>query len=136
MAKIADQGRHQRRIRSPTSYSFPAVHDDWSMTSSRAPGLPVNEGEWIAQLKKAAETGQLVDLAPGEDLHPAEAATWGRARQIPAAALRQVLTSSDLNVDSRGLLIRGARFTEPLDLEYAVFPHPLHLIQCSLEANA
>ena len=105
------------------------------MTSSSTPGLPVNEEEWIARLKEAAETGQPVDLAPAEDLEPADGATWGPDVHIPAAALRQVLTSRDLHVDSRGLVIRGARFTEPLDLEFVVFHNPLYLIECSVEAT-
>ena len=97
------------------------------------PALSVSSDEWIARLKEAAESGQCVDLAPGEDLQPADGATWSPDRQVPAAAVREVLTCTDLDVDSRGLRIRGARFVEALDLDYVVFHHPLDLIECSLE---
>ncbi|QUR69045.1 pentapeptide repeat-containing protein [Mycobacterium spongiae] len=103
-----------------------------SDASSSAP--PASEEDWVARLTEAAESGQCVDLAPGEALEPANGATWCPERQVPAAALRAVLTCTGLNVDSRGLRIRGARFVDVLDLDYVVFHHPLHLIDCSLEA--
>jgi hypothetical protein len=86
-------------------------------------------------LRESAETGEPVDLAPGEDIDPGDAeASWGPERRIPITALREVLTSGDLRVDPRGLRIRGAWFQEPLDLAYVAFPHPLHLVACVLDS--
>jgi uncharacterized protein YjbI with pentapeptide repeats len=86
-------------------------------------------------LTVAAETGQVLDLATREHVDPADVASWSLHRQIPGALLRQVLTRRDLNVDSRGLVIQGARFTDSVDLQYVEFPHPLRLHGCSLEAS-
>ncbi|QUR67458.1 hypothetical protein [Mycobacterium spongiae] len=103
------------------------------MTRSSVPGLLVSCEDWIARLKGAAASGQCVDLAPGEDLEPADGATWSPDRRVPAAALRAVLTCADLVVDSGGLRIRGARIIGALDLNHVVFRHPLYLIQCLLD---
>ena len=94
---------------------------------------PTNVDVWVRRLKSKMEVGELLDLAPGEHVDRAAYATWPAGRTMPAAALRAVLTDPAIRVDPRGIQIRGARFSDRVDLEYVVFAHPLRLHECVLE---
>jgi hypothetical protein len=99
--------------------------------------MTVGQG-WVTRLKRAAESGVLLDLAPGipnDQVRPDNSAEWPAERVIPAADLRAVLIDPELRVDPHGLQIRAARFTEHLDLENVDFPHTLRLTSCCLAAG-
>jgi hypothetical protein len=87
---------------------------------------------WIAELRKFVEDGKPLDLAPGESANPSESSTWPAERTMPAAAVRAVITNSDVHVPPRGVEIRGALFKNRLDLDFVKFDHRLHLSECML----
>ena len=97
-------------------------------------GTAADLQEWINRLSQAARVGEPLDLAGSGPVDPAQAQCWGPDRCIPAAALRHVLTCSELTVDPRGLRISGARFREELDLAHIAFPHPLHFKGCVFDS--
>jgi hypothetical protein len=49
---------------------------------------------WIDRLSHAAQTGEPLELAGSGAVDVADAQSWGPDRCIPAAALRDVLTSN------------------------------------------
>jgi hypothetical protein len=86
------------------------------------------------ELLSAAVTGALIDLrASDAALHdPAQGMTWDLSRQIPAALLTELLTTTQ-HGDSkapRAVKLRGARITGSLDLEAATISCPLLLQDC------
>jgi hypothetical protein len=89
------------------------------MTSSTDDDVADTPERWAETLRSAAMIGELLDVAH---------------RQLPADALRQVLIDPNLVVDPRGLRIQNAHIVEELDLKHLVFPHPLHLIDCNVDA--
>lgn len=104
----------------------------------------VTEWVWVRLLRNAAATGEPLDLSvidlerrngPMPSPSPRTQVSRGLVRNIPASALRRVLTSRDLSVDSRGLEIKGAWFNEPLGLDYVSFQHPFGLVDCLLDAE-
>jgi hypothetical protein len=105
----------------------------WTMTSTESETAAELQ-RWIDRLSKAAAAGEPLELVGTGSADPADARSWGSDRCIPAAALRHVLTCSELTVDPRGLRISGARFCDQLDLAHIAFPHPLHLIGCAMDA--
>ncbi|MFI6430282.1 hypothetical protein [Rhodococcus oryzae] len=96
---------------------------------------------WEARLREAARSGERIDLAPDltsdpNNQTPAPAEVWGTDRQIPASALRVVLSDPDIRVDPRGLWINGAQITSgPVDLANVQFNHPFGLTNCRVEGD-
>jgi hypothetical protein len=105
----------------------------WAMTESET---AADLQQWIDRLSQAARDGEPLDLAGFGSRDPAHAQSWGDDRCIPAAALRHVLTYSELTVDPQGLRISGAWFCDDLDLAHIAFPHPIHLEGCALRELA
>ena len=99
-------------------------------------GAAADLQEWIDRLSQAARDGESLELAGSGSADPADAQSWGADRCIPAAALRHVLTCSELTVDPRGLRISGARFREELNLAHIAFSHPLHFKGCVFDSLA
>jgi hypothetical protein len=95
------------------------IAHDQPMTSSTDDDVADTPERWAEKLRRAAMIGELLDVAN---------------RQLPADALRQVLIDPNLVVDPRGLRIQNAHIVEELDLKHLVFPHPLHLIDCNVDA--
>jgi hypothetical protein len=89
---------------------------------------------WVVLLSKAAESGSFLDLAPSES-DPTRSSDWPRERWIPAEAVRTVLTRHDLNVDPRGVRVRGARIIGELDLSHVSFAHPLQFYDCVFDSD-
>lgn len=87
---------------------------------------------WEERLRWAAETGEIIDLAPdltGGDAVPSGGDKELRVRQLPGEAIRALLLDPELKVDPRGLRVRGAFVTGTLDLANAKFPCRLaHLL--------
>jgi hypothetical protein len=79
-----------------------------------------------------AAGGQISDLADGGDIDVGGGASWGPLRTVRADKLRALVTGEvvGLSVHWRGVRIRGARIAGVLDLEAAVVPYPLELIDC------
>lgn len=93
------------------------------------------DDEWVDVLRKFAEDGRVLDLAPGvvgADLGAADDAAWSEERTIPAAAIRRVFLLEDFRPDPRGLRVRGARIHGKLDLGSVTAPCHLSLRHCSL----
>ncbi|WP_218025323.1 hypothetical protein, partial [Nocardia jejuensis] len=95
---------------------------------------------WVKRISAASEQGETLDLAKDHaansaDRNPAGGDKWGPERQIPAAALRAVLTNRNLAVDPHGLRINGARIVGPVDLENIKFEHALYLTKCRFDCH-
>jgi uncharacterized protein YjbI with pentapeptide repeats len=95
---------------------------------------------WVDRLSKSVERGDPVDLAAGlasdsDERNPATADRWGNGRHIPAEALRALLIKRGLNVDPRGVRIRGARITGRFDLRNVKFEHALNLFSCRVDEH-
>src|SRR6266436_1669460 len=100
------------------------------------------DSRWTRQEKfvwEHAGVGAVADLnaAPeyGGDRDPTNPAEWPQSRVLRPAFLRTILFE-DLyrrTLTRRGVSIRGARFTEAVDLENAELEHPLELEYSLLE---
>lgn len=76
----------------------------------------------------------MLDLAPSvEGVHAGELVEWPKPSHVPADAIRQVLLDPELGADPQGLQIRGALVTGSLDLDYAMVPCRLKIIQSRFE---
>jgi hypothetical protein len=99
--------------------------------------------EWPEKsLIRHAVTGEIRDLghgsAPGKDQAPLgleEMQAWGADRTIRAEVLRHLLVESEWPVHVKGVWLRGARITGPLDLESATLRCPLVLEDCYFESE-
>lgn len=99
----------------------------------RVPGPPgVDLLPLEVDLFRAAREGELLEGGPGA-CDATSVLQWGSERTIRATVLRYLLVDGTWPVDSRGVRLRGARITEPLDLESAVLRCPLRIESCYLD---
>src|SRR3990172_7731101 len=96
-------------------------------------GLTPTEQELLAK----AQEGEPLDLQKGDKEldNPENAPQWDESRSIRSELLSCICTdrkAAEL-VHRRGVRIAGAKITGPLDLSFAVIPHPLALIECAAE---
>src|SRR3990172_495586 len=96
-------------------------------------GLTPTEQELLAK----AQEGEPLDLQKGDKEldNPENAPQWDESRSIRSEFLSWLCTdrkAAEL-VHRRGVQIAGAKITGPLDLSFAVIPHPLALIECAAE---
>jgi uncharacterized protein YjbI with pentapeptide repeats len=104
---------------------------DWTMVASTEDGTT-----WIRRLRKAAGSGEPVDLAPDfpeDESDPPDAGEGVSARELPAEDIRALLLEPDLVIDPRGLRVRGALVTGILDLDNAKLPCRLVFTHCRFE---
>jgi hypothetical protein len=119
--------------------------------SSQQPMAPVSlddpcsvssDSRWTPQEKFVWERVCVGDVANfnaapeyGGDLDPTKAAGWPQSRILRPAFLQMILFKDPYRrvLTRRGVLIRGARFTEAVDLENAELEHPLELRDSLLE---
>ena len=101
---------------------------------------PINEPEQA--LIEHATSGELLDLGggpvPTDDqpiLELEEMQAWGADRTIRAEVLRHLLVVSEGPVQAKGVRLRGARVSGPLDLESATLCCPLVLEDCFLDSE-
>ena len=59
---------------------------------------------------------------------------WGPERTVRASVLRYLLVDSQAQVHSKGLRLRGARISGPLELESVTVRYPLLLESCYLDS--
>jgi hypothetical protein len=97
-----------------------------------APGCPVEPPEQA--LLDHASTGTPLDLVGEGRVDRQAMNNWGPARIVRAAVLRHLLVESQWPVHSKGVWLRGARISGPLDLESAMVRCPLLLEDCYLDS--
>jgi hypothetical protein len=86
------------------------------------------------EMRAQAAAGELVDPGAGPfDL--AEMQAWGEERAVRADVLQYLLVDGEWPVATKGVRLRGARISGPLDLEAAALRCPLSLDYCYLDAN-
>ena len=100
-----------------------------------ATALSKIEQDWFDELRRKAEAGECLDRAPRVVDDRKSVASWPAERIFPAAALRAVLTDPTIQVDPRGIRIRGVRFTDVVDLGHVDFAHPLRFENCVLDKS-
>jgi hypothetical protein len=81
-----------------------------------------------------ASVGKRLDLAGDGRVDHQAMSEWGPARTVRAAVLRHLLVESQWPVHSKGVWLRGARISGPLDLESATVRCPLQLEDCHLDS--
>jgi hypothetical protein len=87
----------------------------------------------VQTLVEHVTAGELLDLAPDEDVSEAAMRSWGVERTIPAAAVRDILRGRLApDPDPLGLRLRGARIMGRLNLENLATQVPLELFHCLL----
>jgi hypothetical protein len=91
---------------------------------------------WVAALVSALENGAPLDLAPGEDVDPTQAAGWPGSRRLPGEALRAALLKPGVKPDPRGLRIRAAHITGLTDLADLEVQYGLHFDSCAFDQPA
>ncbi|MDV6284965.1 hypothetical protein [Rhodococcus jostii] len=111
--------------------------------TAEASAMPdiLSEKQWFKRLKKAATTGEVIDLGPDNEgpvlANPEHADLWRAGRVIPANAIRRVLTLPESVVktfDPRGLQIAGARIDGDVDWSHISFIRPLHFDGCAFNS--
>jgi hypothetical protein len=85
------------------------------------------------RLLACAESGALYHPGPPPPGRPMT--DWGPDRTIRAAMLRHLLVEDEWKVHAKGLEIRRARISGPLDLEAATVRCPVWLENCYLDAT-
>jgi hypothetical protein len=96
------------------------------------PNDPVDPQEQA--LLDHALAGTLLDLAGDGRVDHEAMNEWGPARTVRAAVLRHLLVEQMWPVHSKGVRLRGARISGPLDLESATLRCPLLLEDCYLDS--
>ena len=101
----------------------------------------LSEKSWFKRLKKHAESGEPLDLRPGNSrptfANPAHADLWPSDRVIPASAIGRILTLPESTVKAfhpDGLRIKGARIDGEPNWNRIVFPRQLAFDQCGFES--
>jgi len=100
------------------------------------PGDSEDHVDWAASLRRAARTGEPINLAKSVDddhVRPAESETWDAGRRVPADAVREALLDHALKPDPQGLQLRGVVITGTLNLDYATVPCRLKITQSHFE---
>ena len=101
-----------------------------------------SDSRWTPQEKFVWERVCVGDVANfnaapdyGGELDPTKPAGWPQSRILRPAFLRMILFKDPYRrvLTRRGVLIRGGRFTEAIDLENAELEHPLELRDSLLE---
>lgn len=96
-----------------------------------------DETAWAVLLRKAAESGEFLDLAPDMPQQELRFRPDGEAdalrRQVPAEDIRAVLLDKALIADPLGLQLGGAIITGVLDLDHMVAPCRLAFSHCRFE---
>jgi hypothetical protein len=129
---IASQGTRAQEPAPPASLDEPCS------VSSDPRWTPQEKFVW----EEGVCDGKVADFnsAPGYggDLDPTKPAGWPQSRVLRPAFLQMILFKDPYRgvLTRRGVLIRGARFTEAVDLENAELEHPLELRDSLLEKGA
>jgi hypothetical protein len=127
MLFIALPGAHAQQLEPPAS-----LNDS----------CPPSDPRWTPQEKFVWEhvcLGEDADFnatpSYGGNLDPMEPAGWPQSRVLGPVFLRTILFNDVYRraLKRRGVVIRGARFTEAVDLENAELEHPLELQKSRLE---
>jgi hypothetical protein len=81
--------------------------------------------------------GELLDLAPGEDIDEEVMMRWNEGHNVDAGLVRDLLLDRRrAEPDPRGLRIRGARIHGRLDLDDVTTATPLVLLECLILEGA
>jgi hypothetical protein len=81
-----------------------------------------------------ALVGTRLDLAGDSPVDHEAMDKWGSALTVRAAVLRHLLVQSQWTIQPKGVRLRGARISGPLDLESATVRCPLLLEDCYLDS--
>src|SRR3712207_5913354 len=97
--------------------------------SGQMAGLrPRRVTQFERKLRRAAETGGLVDLRSGNVDDPVEGAEWGRERTVRAELIYELLVNDARS--PRAVVLRGARISGALNLEAVTLARPFVLDGC------
>jgi hypothetical protein len=82
-----------------------------------------------------ARSGMRLDLVGNGRVDHRAMDEWGPARIVRATVLRHLLAESQWQVHSKGVRLRGARISGPLDLESTALHGPLLLEDCYIDSS-
>ena len=100
--------------------------------------LTVPEQSLIERAAQGEALALPTGAAPTEDQTPVELEemqAWGADRTIRAEMLRHLLVESEWPVQAKGVRLRGARISGPVDLESATLRCPLVLEDCYFDSE-
>jgi hypothetical protein len=84
-------------------------------------------------LLQCTESGDIVDLSPGEEIDPIKYEEWGHERTIRSEIITFLLTDKKARdfISYRGIKIRGAKIEGELNLAFADIPFPIVFNNCA-----
>jgi len=84
-------------------------------------------------LLQCAESGDIVDLSPGEEIDTAKYGEWEHERTIRSEIITFLLTDKKVRdfISYKGIKIRGAKIEGKLNLSYADIPFPIVFNNCA-----
>jgi hypothetical protein len=84
-------------------------------------------------LLQCAESGDIVDLSPGEEIDPIKYEEWGRERTIRSEIITFLLTDKKVRdfISYKGIEIRSVKIEGEFNLRYAEIPFPIIFKNCA-----